>query len=207
LSIQLPKQILVATRNKGKLAELLRIFQEEISGIELLTLDDYPDSAEVDETGDTFEANSLLKAEAAYALSGLASLADDSGLVVDALGGAPGVHSARYSGKGDAGNIERVLRELRELEAVSEVARTARFVTVATYIDGDGTIVMRGELEGVILPAPRGEGGFGYDPIFQPLGSHLSLAEMEAEEKDAISHRGRALRLLAPEVGLRFRHS
>lgn len=201
------EKILVATRNKGKLVELLRIFQEEIPGIELLTLDEFPGAKEVEESGETFEANSLLKAEAAFELSGMPSLADDSGLIVDALGGAPGVHSARYSGSGDIGNIERVLRELRDLGAWSEGARTARFVTVATYIDGDGTIVMRGELEGVILPAPRGDGGFGYDPIFKPLGSDLSLAEMEADEKDAISHRGRALRLLAPKVGLRFRHS
>ena len=201
------EKILVATRNKGKLVELLRIFQEEIPGIELLTLDEFPGAKEVEESGETFEANSLLKAEAAFELSGLPSLADDSGLIVDALGGAPGVHSARYSGSGDIGNIERVLHELRELGALSEGVRTARFVTVATYIDGDGTIVMRGELEGVILPAPRGDGGFGYDPIFKPLGSDLSLAEMEAHEKDAISHRGRALRLLAPKVGLRFRHS
>ncbi|MEY3344533.1 MAG: hypothetical protein RL125_254 [Actinomycetota bacterium] len=198
------KRILVATRNKGKLVELLRIFQEEIPGIELLTLDAYPGAADVEESGDTFEANSLLKAQAAFALSGLASLADDSGLVVDALGGAPGVHSARYSGHGDKGNIKRVLDEL---EQVPESERTARFVTVATYIDGEGTIVMRGELEGVILTAPRGEAGFGYDPIFQPLGSERSLAEMDSREKDAISHRGRALRLLAPKVGLRFRHS
>jgi XTP/dITP diphosphohydrolase len=203
----LSEKILVATRNKGKLVELLRIFQEEIPGIELLTLDAFPGAKEVEESGETFEANSLLKAEAAFELSGLPSLADDSGLIVDALGGAPGVHSARYSGSGDIGNIERVLHELRELGALSEGARTARFVTVATYIDGDGTIVMRGELEGVILPAPRGDGGFGYDPIFKPLGSDLSLAEMAAHEKDAISHRGRALRLLAPKVGLRFRHS
>ena len=201
------EKILVATRNKGKLVELLRIFQEEIPGIELLTLDAFPGAKEVEENGETFEANSLLKAEAAFNVSGLPSLADDSGLIVDALGGAPGVHSARYSGSGDIGNIERVLRELRELGALSEGVRTARFVTVATYIDGDGTIVMRGELEGVILLAPRGDGGFGYDPIFKPLGSDLSLAEMEAHEKDAISHRGRALRLLAPKVGLRFRHS
>ena len=201
------EKILVATRNKGKLVELLRIFQEEIPGIELLTLDEFPGAKEVEESGETFEANSLLKAEAAFELSGLPSLADDSGLIVDALDGAPGVHSARYSGSGDIGNIERVLHELRELGALSEGARTARFVTVATYIDGDGTIVMRGELEGVILPAPRGDGGFGYDPIFKPLGSDLSLAEMAAHEKDAISHRGRALRLLAPKVGLRFRHS
>lgn len=201
------EKILVATRNKGKLVELLRIFQEEIPGIELLTLDAFPGAKEVEESGETFEANSLLKAEAAFELSGMPSLADDSGLIVDALGGAPGVHSARYSGSGDIGNIERVLHELRELGALSEGARTARFVTVATYIDGDGTIVMRGELEGVILPAPRGDGGFGYDPIFKPLGSDLSLAEMAAHEKDAISHRGRALRLLAPKVGLRFRHS
>lgn len=197
-------QLLVATRNKGKLAELLRIFQGEIPGIELLTLDYFPGSAEVEESGETFEANSLLKAEAAFSLSGVPSLADDSGLVIDALNGAPGVHSARYSGKGENGNIERVLQELN---GVPDTLRAARFVTVATYIDGAGTIVMRGELEGVILTAPRGEGGFGYDPIFQPLGSELSLAQMAADEKDAISHRGRALRLLAPEVGLRFRHS
>jgi len=123
-------------------------------------------------------------------------------LAVDALGGKPGIHSARYSGGGDAANIEKVLREL---DGVEMAKRTARFVTVVAFIDGDDPVITeRGELEGVIVDAPRGEGGFGYDPIFAPINSASTLAEISAAEKDEISHRGRALRKIAPKVGIRF---
>jgi len=208
--------LLVATSNKGKLAEILRIFSAEIPQLQLHTLDEFPDAQDVEENGDSFEANALLKARAGFELSGWPTLADDSGLVIDALDGRPGIHSARYSGLGDAGNIAKVLSELSEIEPD---ARTARFVTVAAFVDGSGDsksevvsgdlitpgeVTTRGELEGVIAVAPRGEGGFGYDPIFIPEGRDATLAEFSPAEKDEISHRGRALRLIAPLVGLRF---
>ena len=194
--------LLVATHNKGKLKEILRIFSVEIPDLRLFTLDDFPGAEEVDEVGETFEENALLKARAGFLHSGIPTLADDSGLAVDALGGKPGIHSARYSGGGDAANIEKVLREL---DGVEIAKRTARFVTVVAFIDGDDPVITeRGELEGVIVDAPRGEGGFGYDPIFAPINSASTLAEISAAEKDEISHRGRALRKIAPKVGIRF---
>ena len=194
--------LLVATHNKGKLKEILRIFSVEIPDLRLFTLDDFPGAEEVDEVGETFEENALLKARAGFLHSGIPTLADDSGLAVDALGGKPGIHSARYSGGGDAANIEKVLREL---DGVEIAKRTARFVTVVAFIDGDDPVITeRGELEGVIVDAPRGEGGFGYDPIFAPINSASTLAEISATEKDEISHRGRALRVIAPKVGIRF---
>ena len=196
------QSLLVATHNKGKLKEILRIFSVEIPDLRLFTLDDFPGAEEVDEVGETFEENALLKARAGFLHSGIPTLADDSGLAVDALGGKPGIHSARYSGGGDAANIEKVLREL---DGVEIAKRTARFVTVVAFIDGDDPVITeRGELEGVIVDAPRGEGGFGYDPIFAPINSASTLAEISATEKDEISHRGRALRVIAPKVGIRF---
>ena len=196
------QSLLVATHNKGKLKEILRIFSVEIPDLRLFTLDDFPGAEEVDEVGETFEENALLKARAGFLHSGIPTLADDSGLAVDALGGQPGIHSARYSGSGDAANIEKVLREL---DGVEMAKRTARFVTVVAFTDGDDPVITeRGELEGVIVDAPRGEGGFGYDPIFAPINSASTLAEISATEKDEISHRGRALRMIAPKVGIRF---
>ena len=202
-------RLLVATLNKGKLKEILRIFSSEIPDIELFTLDDFPGADEVDEVGLTFEENALLKARAGFHHSGIPTLADDSGLAIDALDGRPGIHSARYSGDRDKAtrdrsNIEKVLREL---DGVADGARTARFVTVTAFVDSaeaDEAIVERGELLGSIVREPRGERGFGYDPIFAPIDSSRTLAEFAAEEKDEISHRGRALRKIAPRVGLRF---
>ncbi len=237
--------LLVATTNKGKLKEILRIFSAEIPELTLHTLDEFPEAVEVEESGSTFEENALLKARAGFAISGFPTLADDSGLEIDALDGRPGIHSARYSGDGDAANIAKVLEELK---GVAPEKRSARFVTVVAFVDanldanvdanvnvdanidvrtsagtyvGDSTmkglatgeITVRGELEGVIVDAPRGEGGFGYDPIFQPThtspdlahpNNTLTLAQLRPEEKDEISHRGRALRKIAPLVGLRF---
>lgn len=194
--------LLVATHNKGKLKEILRIFSVEIPDLRLFTLDDFPGAEEVDEVGKTFEENALLKARAGFLHSGIPTLADDSGLAVDALGGKPGIHSARYSGGGDAANIEKVLREL---DGIAPERRSARFVSVVAFVDGvEPAVTERGELEGVIVDAPRGEGGFGYDPIFAPINSASTLAEISAAEKDEISHRGRALRKIAPKVGIRF---
>ena len=194
--------LLVATHNKGKLKEILRIFTAEIPDLRLFTLDDFPGAEEVDEVGETFEENALLKARAGFLHAGIPTLADDSGLAIDALGGKPGIHSARYSGGGDAANIGKVLREL---EGVASEKRSARFVSVVAFVDSDEKpIIERGELEGVIIDTPRGEGGFGYDPIFAPEASALTLAELSPIEKDEISHRGRALRKIAPKVGIRF---
>lgn len=194
--------LLVATHNKGKLKEILRIFSVEIPDLRLFTLDDFPGAEEVDEVGETFEENALLKARAGFLHSGIPTLADDSGLAVDALGGKPGIHSARYSGGGDAANVEKVLREL---DGFAPEKRSARFVSVVAFVDGvEPAVTERGELEGVIVDAPRGEGGFGYDPIFAPINSASTLAEVSAAEKDEISHRGRALRNIAPKVGIRF---
>ncbi len=153
------------------------------------------ESPDVEETGATFDANARIKATALSRAVGVLSVADDSGLVVDALGGAPGVHSSRYAETGDvADNIAKLLRELGDSDD-----RTARFVTVALAVWPDGReVVVRGEVEGHITRAPRGTGGFGYDPVFQPVdGDGRTFAEMAPAEKHALSHRGRALRALA----------
>ena len=191
-------KLVLATRNAGKLVELQRILTAAgISGVELLTATDV-DAPEVDETGDTFVDNALLKARATATASGLPALADDSGLEVDALGGAPGVRSARYAGA--HGDDEANLRLL--LERMATVTdRRARFVCVAALATPDGhEWTVTGTVEGEITHEPRGSGGFGYDPIFLPSGYWQTTAEMSPEEKDAISHRGKAFRAIAPAV-------
>lgn len=194
--------LVVATRNQGKIAEIARILgvNSKIGGeIEIRSVAEF-DLPDVEETGATFEANALLKAETIARATGLAAIADDSGLSVDALGGAPGVFSARYAGQhgDDAANIEKLLFEMRELP---EVARKAKFVAVLALVKPDGSALMaRGELEGVIAFARSGEFGFGYDPIFKPEGSARTLGEFTPAEKDAISHRGIALREIAPKI-------
>jgi XTP/dITP diphosphohydrolase len=188
-------RLVLATRNAGKVAELRRI----LAGLDvaLLSADDValPD---VEETGDTFAANALLKARSGVAASGLACVADDSGLVVDALGGAPGVRSARYAGAhGDDGANLRLVLE----RTAGAADRSARFVCAAALVAPDGREwVTEGVLAGVLTEEPRGTGGFGYDPIFVPDGETRTTAEMAPEEKDAISHRGRAFRALRAAV-------
>lgn len=149
----------------------------------------------VEETGETFLANALLKARHAARVTGLPALADDSGLEVDALGGAPGVRSARYAGP-EADDVANCGKLLAALQAVPDAQRTARFRCLLVWVDGpdDGSaLVAEGTWEGRILPAPRGEGGFGYDPVFLDLETGLAAAELTAEAKNARSHRGRAL--------------
>ena len=183
----------IATHNAKKLKELKRIL--EPLGFDAVIREDLP---EVEETGTTFAENALLKAESACKVTGMPAIADDSGLVVDALGGAPGVYSARYAGEGatDRQRYEKLLEELRE---VPTEQRTARFVSAVCCVFPDGKIITaEGACEGIIAFEPKGEGGFGYDPIF--LGGERSYAEMTAEEKDSISHRGRALAKLAQEL-------
>lgn len=188
-------RLVLATHNPGKVAELRRI----LADLDVVLLDardvELPD---VEETGSTFAENALLKARAGAAACGLPCVADDSGLVVDALHGAPGVHSARYAGAhgDDAANLRLVL------ERMTGVAdRAARFVCVAALVAPDGRQwTTEGVVEGWLIGAPRGTGGFGYDPIFVPLGEDRTTAEMFPQAKDAISHRGQAFRALRPVV-------
>ncbi len=188
-------RLVLASHNRGKLAEFRRI----LAGLDVELADpDTLDLPEVEETGTTFTENALLKARAAVAATGLASVADDSGLVVDALGGEPGVRSARYAGRhgDDAANLALVLERMAGREQ-----RSARFVCVAALVTPDGREwTAEGTLEGVLTHAPRGTDGFGYDPVLQPLGETRTTAELTPQEKDAISHRGKAFRALRPAV-------
>jgi len=186
-------KLVLASANAGKVAELRRI----LAGLDVELLDAAQVGlGEVDETGETFAENALLKARAGTSATGWWCVADDSGLEVDALGGAPGIRSARYAGThgDDAANLELVLERL---EGVDD--RRARFVCAAALVGPAGQeLTTRGTLEGTLTAAPRGSGGFGYDPIFVPLGHTLTTAELPPEEKDAISHRGQAFRALRP---------
>lgn len=189
------RRLVLATTNQGKVAELRRILDG--LDVDLLSAADValPD---VEETGATFADNALLKARAGAAACGLPCVSDDSGLVVDALGGEPGVRSARYAGRhgDDDANLRLLLERLGDRDD-----RAARFVCVAALAAPDGrTWTADGVLEGRIVMAPRGGNGFGYDPVFVPGGHERTTAEMAPEEKDAISHRGQAFRALRPAV-------
>jgi len=191
-------EIVLATRNKGKIRELERIFASTLPGVKLLGTDAFPDLADVAETEDTFEGNALLKARAVSHFTNLPAIADDSGLAVDHLGGAPGIFSARYSGVhgDDQANLNKVLHEM---DGVSN--RRAQFVCAAAFVAPQGyEIVLRAEMVGNLIDAPRGEKGFGYDPIFIPIGFSQTTGEMSPELKDSISHRGKAMRKLAEEI-------
>jgi XTP/dITP diphosphohydrolase len=190
----------VASRNRKKLAELRRVLDAAgVSGLTLLSLDDVAPFDEAPETGATFEDNALAKAREAYAASGLASVADDSGIEVNALNGMPGVLSARWSGVHgeDAANTALLLAQLQD---VPDSRRGAAFVSACALVSGSGETVVRGVWPGSIVRAPRGAGGFGYDPVFLPEGSSRTAAELSPEEKDAVSHRGRALSALLPAL-------
>ncbi len=190
-------RLVLATRNRGKLEELRRILAD--LDVALVPMDELG-LASPDETGRTFEDNALLKAEAACAATGLPALADDSGLEVDALGGAPGVDSAVYAGRhgDDVANLEKVLEEVRD---VPPDERSARFVCVAALVAPDGRRwTRRGTMEGTIIDEPRGAAGFGYDPIFVAERETRTNAELLPEEKDARSHRGAAFRSIRSAV-------
>ncbi len=191
--------MILASRNDHKLRELAEI----LSGVELRPL-----PAEVEmppEDGDSFTANALIKARAANAATGEAAIADDSGIAAEALGGRPGIHSARYAGEG-ATDEENLAKLLREVAAAGEERRAA-YVCVIAMIGEDGEeITFEGRCEGRLILEPRGTGGFGYDPAFIPAdtgaGDERTFSELSAEEKHAISHRGRAARLLATHLGV-----
>jgi XTP/dITP diphosphohydrolase len=194
-------KLLLATRNAHKLAELDRILAAEgVRGLRVIGLADVPDFPEAPETGATFEENALAKARDAVAATGLPAVADDSGIAVDALNGMPGVLSARWSGqaKDDGANLRLLLEQLAD---VPDERRGGAFVCAAALVTPPGTAtVVRGEWPGVIAREPRGVNGFGYDPIFVPEDCAVTSAELAPEEKDKLSHRGRALRLLLPSL-------
>ena len=196
-------KVVLASSNAKKLAELRRILEPLVPGIEVLGLADVTPYDEPAETEPTFEGNALIKARACLAATGLPSLADDSGLCVDALNGMPGVLSARWSGVakdagGDAANNALLLNQLSD---VPDERRTARFRCAVALCTPDGTeLIELGEMPGRILRAEQGEGGFGYDPLFAADGYDVSTAELPADEKDRISHRGKALTAIAPAV-------
>lgn len=204
------KKVVLATRNLGKIAEFERLLTELASDIKVLGLADFPDMPDVEETGSTLTENALLKSRAVAAFTGLPALADDSGLFVNALNGDPGVFSARWAGShgDDQANTAKVLVQMEELAAkVSTVDRSASFrcAIALSFPKGDpagntevGDLIEIGEMKGQLIEAPRGSGGFGYDPIFIPDGYLQTSAELSAHEKDAISHRGRAMRAIAP---------
>ena len=191
--------LVLATRNAGKLRELARILGTQVA---LTGLEEFPDAPDVPETGATFEANALLKARAIAEHTGLPAVADDSGLCVDALGSMPGVLSARWAGRhgDDKANLDLVLAQVAD---VPDARLRARFVCAAALVvpgNAAREVVVTGSLDGRLVRVPRGTGGFGYDPIFLPDGFSQTTAEMTAEAKDAISHRGRAFRALVPYV-------
>ena len=196
-------RLVLATRNAGKLKELRELLRGRIEGLDVDTQVIDAETAgvpDVPETGVTFEENSLLKARAVAEASGLPAIADDSGLSVDVLGGAPGIFSARWSGThgNDQANLDLLLAQLSD---ISSEHRGAAFICAAALaVPGAGDVVEHGELRGTLLTEPRGAGGFGYDPILQPEGHTRSCAELSREEKNAISHRGQAFRALLPAV-------
>jgi len=192
--------LVLATRNEGKLRELARILGRQIS---LAGLDAFPGAPDVPETGATFEANALLKARAIAAYTKLPTVADDSGLCADALNGMPGVLSARWAGQhgDDQANLDLLLAQIAD---VPDARLGARFVCAAALVVPANGMprewVVTGQVEGRLIRAPRGTGGFGYDPIFQADGFGVTTAEMTPDAKDAISHRGRAFRALVPFI-------
>lgn len=186
-------RLVLATNNSHKAEEFGRVLAP--LGYEVITQKAAGADIEVEENGTTFEENAKLKAEAVYKITGLPTVADDSGLEVDALNNAPGVYSARYAGP-DATDRDRYLKLLSELQDIPHEKRTARFVCALYYVDENGVgHSLRGECPGMIGYEPKGENGFGYDPVF--MVGDQSFAELSSEEKDAISHRGRALELFA----------
>ncbi len=192
-------QVLLASRNRKKLAEMQRILAPLVPDVEVLGLDDVAAYDEPRETEPTFEGNALIKARAALEATGLPSLADDSGLCVDALNGMPGVLSARWSGtaKDDRRNNELLLSQLAD---VPDERRGARFVAAVAFSRRDGEDVVTGEMPGRVIREMRGAGGFGYDVVFVPDGYDITTAQMDMALKDELSHRGKALRAVAPIV-------
>ncbi|MFF7153728.1 RdgB/HAM1 family non-canonical purine NTP pyrophosphatase [Streptomyces sp. NPDC008139] len=194
------RRLVLATRNAHKVTELHAILADSGLDVDLVGADAYPEIPDVRETGVTFAENALLKARALAAGTGLPAVADDSGLCVDVLGGAPGIFSARWAGKhgDDAANLDLLLAQLGDIDTPH---RAAHFTCAAALALPDGTTrVVEGRLRGTLRTTPAGTNGFGYDPILQPDGSTLTCAELTPAEKNAISHRGQAFRALTPLI-------
>lgn len=195
-----PTEVVLATHNAKKLAELRRIVAAAGLPVTVLGLDDLPGYPEPAETETTFEGNALIKARAAVRATGRTALADDSGIAVDRLNGMPGVRSARWAGRG-ASDADNNALLLRQLDDVPDPQRTARFVCAMALLTVDGTEVVRhGVVDGRLRTAPRGENGFGYDPLFVPDGYEQTTAELDPAAKDAISHRGRAVQAILADL-------
>ena len=199
------RKLVLATQNNGKINEFERLLAEFVSDVQVLGLRDFPDMPDIAETGESFIENSLLKARGICEFTQLPTLADDSGLCIDYLNGDPGIYSARWSGVhgDDAANISKVLLQL---EGVPQSERSAQFVCEVALVFPVGhlhqgrELIESGKLSGFITLSPRGTAGFGYDPIFQPVGTELTLGEFAHGEKDKISHRGIAMRAIAPRI-------
>jgi XTP/dITP diphosphohydrolase len=187
-----PRDIVIATGNRDKVAEIRAALAHLGDRFRLLTLDNFPNAPKVEEDGDTLESNAAKKARVIHEATGLPALADDTGLMVDVLDGAPGVYSSRYAGP-HAAYAENVQKLLRDLEPYELSRRSARFCTVVAFAHDDKIELAHGECAGTIALAPRGEGRFGYDPIFIVDEVGKTYAEMSMAEKNKISHRGRAL--------------
>ena len=184
-------QIVLATHNRGKMEEMAAILGH--LPVELITLDTFPEIGDIPETGNTLKENAFIKAERVHRLTGLPALADDTGLEVDALNGAPGIYSARYAGA-DATFDDNCQKMLKELHGIPVEKRTARFRTVIAFVNGGQKEWVEGVAEGRIIEEKRGIGGFGYDPIFYYPPLRKTFAELDSVEKNSISHRGKALR-------------
>ena len=200
VALDAPPTLVLATRNPHKVDELREILGEAGVAVRLVPASDFADVPDVAETGETFAANALLKARAVATATGLPSVADDSGLCVDALNGMPGIYSARWAGGhgDDRANLDLVLAQISD---VPDERRGAAFECAAALVLPDGRErVAEGRVDGVLVHERRGSGGFGYDPVFVPHGETRTTAEMSAAEKHAISHRGRAFRALAPAI-------
>ncbi len=188
-------KVVLASKNPHKLVEIRKITEK--FGMELVLESELGVDIEVEETGTTFEENSLLKAEAVMKATGLPALADDSGICVDALGGEPGIYSARYGFDPTLDDFGRLRLLLKNTEAVPDGKRQAQFVCVISFVTPEGKVIQaRGEVHGELLRAPAGAGGFGYDPIFYYPPFCKSLAEVSPEEKNSVSHRANALKVL-----------
>jgi XTP/dITP diphosphohydrolase len=200
VSKRLPARLVLATGNAGKLRELRAILAP--LNVEVVPLSDFTEAAAV-ENGDSFVENALLKARFAAKVAGLPAIADDSGLEVGALGGAPGIYSARYAGEG-AGDAANNAMLLREMEGVSDAGRGARYQCAMVFVehpDDPAPVVCQASWRGRIAKAPRGSGGFGYDPVFVVAGTERTAADFKPSEKNRVSHRGKALRALVAALG------
>lgn len=194
------QKLVIASRNDHKIQEMRRILEQAGLDIELVGIAEFPDLPDVEETGSTFAANAMLKARAVSEFTGLPAVGDDSGLCVDALNGMPGILSARWSGThgNDQANLALLLAQISQ---VPTDRRGASFICAAAYVHPDGTeFVVEGQMSGTLIDAPVGTNGFGYDPIFVPQGHQITSAQMSAELKDSISHRGKALTALVDQL-------